>query len=69
MIETLIASRRAPAAALAWLKEKPQGIYVEAEGDPPYAGVGRNGATPLLFADFVLFSPGRERAQDLSSVR
>lgn len=27
------------AAALAWLKEKPQGIYLEAEEGPPYAGV------------------------------
>lgn len=26
------------AAAFAWLKEKPQGIYLKADEDPPYAG-------------------------------
>lgn len=39
MIEMLIASRRMSAAALAWLKEKPQGIYLKVDQGPLHAGV------------------------------
>lgn len=39
MIEMLIASRRMSAAALACLKEKPQGIYLKVDQGPLHAGV------------------------------
>lgn len=65
MIEMLIASRRMSAAALAWLREKPQGSYLKGGEDPSYSRVE---AEPLISAKLVLFVSGRERELRICSL-
>lgn len=53
-------------SSLAWLKEKPQGIYLKADEDPPYARSKQTNS--INFSRVWAFSPGRVRAQNLFSV-
>lgn len=71
MIEILIISRRMSAAAFAWLKEKPQGIYLKADEDHPYLPYTWVKAEQLHWLQlslFFFFFSGKERGQNLFSV-